>query len=278
MATVSSQKVGATERSGVLKPKNLDRFAAQWIAPSIDVRDVVDTYWTVRWQLEDESIDQRIVDHPSITLSIEHGRVLAPFVVSAARAKAWSRTISGSGEVFAIRLRPAGLAVLTDLNPRTLANERPITDELDGRAHWLLRQVAALADALGRARRADALVLDCLRERPLTGQQRLANAALDLLTEQPRVRSVTDVACSLRTSPRSLQRALGATLGRGPSEIARRIRLQEVVRRLSSSNPEITAIAADLGYTDQAHLTNEFRTVTGVTPGLYLAALQGDGN
>jgi AraC-like DNA-binding protein len=49
------------------------------------------------------------------------------------------------------------------------------------------------------------------------------------------------------------------------------VRLQEVVRRLSSENASITEVASDLGYTDQAHLTNEFRAMTGMTPGSYLA-------
>ena len=29
-------------------------------------------------------------------------------------------------------------------------------------------------------------------------------------------------------------------------------------------------MAAELGYTDQAHFTHDFRTVTGMTPGEYL--------
>ncbi|SMH50988.1 AraC-type DNA-binding protein [Rathayibacter oskolensis] len=271
MVTERGQKVEPAERSGVLHPSNVERFAARWITPAADVREVVDTYWSVEWRLaEDETIDQRIIDHPSVTLSVERGRVVAPFVVSAVRTRAWQRTISGAGDVFALRLRPAGLAVLTDLDPSTLTGERVIT-AVDHRAHRLLEEIAESSDADGRARRADDLIRASLRERPLTEQGRLANAALDLLTAQPHVRPVSEVARALRTSPRSLQRALALTLGRGPAEVARRVRLQEVVRRLSSGHSSIAAIATDLGYTDQAHLTNEFHAVTGTTPGAYLA-------
>lgn len=263
--------VEPVERSGVLDPVNVERFAAQWIVPRRAARDVIDTYWTAAWQFEgDEKIDQRIIDHPSITLSIERGDVLAPFVVSSVRAKAWRRTISGSGDVFALRLRPAGIAVLTDLDPSTLTGERSLT-EADHRARSFLATIAEEPDASSRARRADELVGEYLRERPLTAQQRLANAAVDLLTAHPKVRPVSEIALSLQTSPRTLQRTLAQTLGRGPAEIARRIRLQEVVRQLSTGYATIADVAADLGYTDQAHLTNEFRTATGMTPGAYLA-------
>lgn len=270
MVREREQKVAAVERSGMLHPSNVERFSAQWITPGADVREVVDTYWSVAWRLaEGEAIDQRIIDHPSVTLTIERGQVLAPFVVSSVRAKAWRRTIIGTGDVFAIRLRPAGIAVLTDLDPTALRGERALSAD-DHRARRLLEAIAEAPDAGARARRADALVRERLLERPLTAQQRLANAAIDLLTAQPRVRPLSEAAALLQTSPRALHRALSSTVGRGPVEIARRIRLQEVVRRLSSENASITDVAAELGYTDQSHLTNEFRTVTGTTPGAYL--------
>lgn len=264
------KKVDAVERSGMLHPSNVDRFTAQWIAPAEDLRDVIDTYWTVEWHLpEEEAIDQRIIDRPSITLSIERGQVVAPFVVSSVRAQAWRRTITGTGNVFALRLRPAGVKVVTDLDPTALAGERALTSA-DHRARHLLEAIGEVQGATLRAERADELIRRLFRERPLTQQQRLANAAIDLLTARPQVRPLKEIAGALGTSPRTLHRALSHTIGRGPAEIARRIRLQEVVRLLSAENASIIKIAAELGYTDQSHLTNEFRASTTMTPGAYL--------
>lgn len=275
MTTPRSREIGPDERSGVLSPGNLERFSARWITPADDVRDVVDTYWEVAWNLPaGEAIEQRIIDHPSITLSIEQGAVLAPLVVSSARSKAWTRTITGRGNVFALRLRPAGLAVLSDLDPRTLGPEQELTSALDARAHGLLSGIAMGATPDERAELADAAVRALLAERPLGPAQRLANAALDALTQRPHVRRVSDVAAELGTSNRTLQRALAEHVGRGPGEIARRVRLQEVVRRLSEPGGDIARIAVDLGYVDQAHLTNDFRAVAGVTPGVYVDGLR----
>lgn len=278
MTTSRSRAIGPDERSGVLRPGNLERFSAQWIAPAPDVRDVVDTYWAVRWHLEaGESIEQRIIDHPSVTLSIEQGDVLAPFVVSSARSSAWTRSITGSGDVFAVRLRPAGLAVLSDLDPRSLGPEQELATEFDGRAHAVLTVIAAGASPAERAELADAAVRQRLAERPLRPAQRLANAAVDAITRRPHVQKVDDVAAELGTSRRTLQRALAQQVGRGPGEIARRVRLQEVVRRLSAPGGEIAQIAVELGYADQAHLTNDFRAVAGVTPGVYVDTLMQPG-
>jgi AraC-like DNA-binding protein len=50
----------------------------------------------------------------------------------------------------------------------------------------------------------------------------------------------------------------------------RRRRLQEAAERVRTEPAvELAAIAADLGYVDQAHLTNDFRAVLGHTPSRY---------
>jgi len=274
MEGTRTRAIGTAERSGVLLPRNLERFSARWIPPADDVRDVVDTYWAVHWRLEPgESIDQRIIDHPSITLSIERGDVIAPLVMTSAQSTAWTRTISGSGEVFAIRLRPAGLAVLSDLEASSLPHEQEVTADLDGRSHRLLAQIASAPDPTARAEIADTLVRALLAERPLKPSQRLANAALDVIADQPHVRRTSDVAAALGVGVRTLQRAVHTHVGRGPGELARRVRLQEVVRRLSTAHGSLADIAVELGYVDQAHLTNDFRAVAGMTPGAYLRAV-----
>lgn len=291
----ASRPISDSERSGALVPTNLRRFEAQFIPPADAVRDVVDTYWAVRWNLPPgEQVTQRIIDFPAITFSIEEGEVPAPYLVTAIRSGAWSRVIRGSGSVFAIRLRPAGLRVLSDVAVHALAGEEPVTPDRDPRAHALLRAIASAgsephhttiraevpkddspagSEPHERATRADALILNLLRERPLSRAQTIANAAVDALTRSARVRPGSSVAAELGTSERTLQRALQHTLGIGPNDVSRRIRLQEVVRQLSLPGADASATAAAVGYADQAHLINEFRTVTGITPGHYLRDL-----
>lgn len=253
---------------------NLNRFEARFIEPVESVRAVVDTYWAVRWHLPPgESVVQRIIDFPAITLSVESGDVPAPFVISAVRPGAWSRVIRGHGSVFALRLRPAGLSVLSDVPVQSLSGEGAVTGEHDRRAHDLLQAISSAESVTGRAVLADKLILDLLHERPLGRAQTIANAAVDVLTRSPRVRPGRVVAAELGTSERTLQRALRSTVGVAPNDVARRIRLQEVVRRLSLPHADASETAAELGYVDQAHLINEFRSVTGTTPGQYIRSL-----
>jgi AraC-like DNA-binding protein len=273
---VPSRPIAPQERTGVLHPENLERYAARWIDPSPAVAAVVDRYWYVRWALPaHESIDQRIVTLPAVTLSIESGDVPAPLVITGAQRRAWARRISGHGEVFAMRLRPAGLAVLGDLSAVSILDATdPVTADLDPRLHELMSEIASAGGVEGRTAAADRAIAARLAQHPIHAEGRLANAILDELTARLRTRAGDGLAEHFGVTERAIQRALHRTIGLGPKRVTRLVRLQEVARVLSSPGaPELATLAAELGYADQAHLQHDFRDVAGVTPGAYARTL-----
>lgn len=273
---VPSRSIAPDERTGVLHPENLERYAARWIDPSPAVTEVVDRYWHVRWALPPrESIDQRIVTLPAITLSIESGDVPAPLVITGAQRSAWERRIHGHGEVFAVRLRPAGLAVLGDISAASISDAAgPVTPELDPRLHELLSEIASASGVEARAAAADQAITARLSRHPVHAEGRMANAILDELTARLRTRAGHGLAEHFGVTERAIQRALHRTIGLGPKRVSRLVRLQEVARVLSSGGAsDLATLAAELGYSDQAHLQHDFRDVTGVTPGAYVRAI-----
>ena len=264
--------IAASERSGVLYPERLAHYRAGWIDPDLAVSAVVDQYWHVSWALEvGERLDQPIIDLPTVTVSIEDGEVPAPLVVTGVQGRAWQRTIHGRGRVFAIRLRPAGLAVLSDLYPAQVADATvPLTAELDPRLHALVQHVASFTDPAERAQAADEAIREALAARAPLSSGLLANDVLDELRERIHHRTGATLAERFACSERKVQRACIDTLGHGPKWLSRRIRLQEVARALvTRPAEELAVIAADLGYTDQSHLTRDFRASTSITPDAY---------
>ncbi|MEU4690180.1 AraC family transcriptional regulator [Actinoplanes sp. NPDC023714] len=284
-ATDAARPIGRFERSGVLHPENLDRYAATRHEPDPAIGAVVDHFWTVAWNLPDgERIEQRILTDPAVTLTVEAGHVPAELVVTGVHRNAWTREIAGWGTGFAIRLRPAGLAVLSDLTPARIADRtcavspapspapagapspRRIPEVVDRRLAALLRAVAGEPDTPSRIARATALITAAITARPPTPRRLLANAAMDAITRGDPL----PAGPSLRT----VERALRETVGHGPAWLRRRVRLQEAARRFASDGESgAAAIAAHLGYADQSHLINEFRAATGRTPGEYLRSL-----
>ncbi len=74
-------------------------------------------------------------------------------------------------------------------------------------------------------------------------------------------------------SVRSLQRLFAGYVGVSPKWVMRRARLHEAAARADGGEPvDWAALARDLGYADQAHLTRDFAATIGVPPSRYAAA------
>jgi AraC-like DNA-binding protein len=81
----------------------------------------------------------------------------------------------------------------------------------------------------------------------------------------PRVR-VEQVADEAGISMRQLRRRCDAAVGYGPKTLQRVLRFQRFVRWVDAGHTDLAALAADVGYADQAHLTRECAQLAGQTP------------
>ncbi|MGE5292557.1 MAG: helix-turn-helix domain-containing protein [Micromonosporaceae bacterium] len=90
---------------------------------------------------------------------------------------------------------------------------------------------------------------------------------------------VSVVAAALGLLPKQFVRRFRGHVGLTPKLFSRVRRLQRLLRRVHGNGPaDWAAVAVEHGYFDQAHLINDFRALTGITPGAYLAAVGGERN
>lgn len=83
---------------------------------------------------------------------------------------------------------------------------------------------------------------------------------------------VDELARRAAMSARHLERRFKDQVGVGPKWVIRRYRLFEAAERaLGETDVSWSRLAADLGYSDQAHLTRDFRSMFGMTPRRYAA-------
>jgi AraC-like DNA-binding protein len=174
------------------------------------------------------------------------------------------RDLTGTGWAVGALLRPAVVPHFT-ADPAALRDTYQTVDLPD-----LHQRVASGMKA--EHRRAVEAFADWLTENvpAPTSEALLANAMAELVDTDPAVLKVEDAALLLNVSARTLQRLARRYVGLPPSMMIRRRRLQEAAERLRT-DPEanLASVAADLGYTDHAHLANEFRSVLGMTPSAY---------
>jgi AraC-like DNA-binding protein len=83
---------------------------------------------------------------------------------------------------------------------------------------------------------------------------------------------IAQLAAAEGVSPIRLSRQFRTWFGCGIGEYLRRVRLDWVADRLLRTDTPITSLAAEAGFADQSHLTRDFRTAFGITPGAYRRA------
>ncbi len=80
---------------------------------------------------------------------------------------------------------------------------------------------------------------------------------------------IEEVAKELNIHPGHLARLFREQLRTSPSAFLRRLRVNEARRLLTSTDQTVAEIAAAAGFSDQSHLTREFRRSLGTTPAVF---------
>lgn len=177
--------------------------------------------------------------------------------------------LSGPGEVESFA-HPAGGDECTSVRLSAALGERLAarpTVYLDARADLAHRRLLAAADD------ADFRLVEALL--PLLGAMPPARAADRLLVararealaaDDPAAGGLLSLAAALGVSPYRLSRAFTRELGVSLTRYRNRVRVGHVLDRLERGERGLAALAAELGFADQAHLCRTVRAHVGHTP------------
>ncbi|GAB7036311.1 helix-turn-helix domain-containing protein [Catenuloplanes niger JCM 9533] len=240
----------------MLYPARLPTFTR--VPAPAAVAELVRWFWIPRWDIQPgRSSRQQLLPFPACNLVVEGTAV----ELAGPSTRTSHRDLRGTGWAVGALLRPAAVPHFT-ADPAALRDASTVVDAPD--------LVAAVRDAGPDA--APDVFAEWLAATvpPPPREARLANEMADLIDADSEIRTVEDAAGRLGLSARTLQRLAARYVGLPPLAMIRRRRLQEAAVRLRA-DPSVTLadIAADLGYSDHAHLANEFRAVLGLTLGSY---------
>ncbi|MEU6744177.1 helix-turn-helix domain-containing protein [Streptosporangium sandarakinum] len=148
-------------------------------------------------------------------------------------------------------------------------------------AHRLLLRTGADPDFAAVEAVLDLLLL-ALREQsqdvPSPGRQDLADHAREaILSGEPDCADLVTLARRLKTSPSHLSRTFRHHVGMSLSRYRNRVRVSRALTRMDQGETNLAALAAGLGFSDQAHLTRVMRDELGHTPGRVRALLASGG-
>ncbi|WP_437967876.1 helix-turn-helix transcriptional regulator [Sorangium sp. So ce260] len=188
--------------------------------------------------------------------------------VAGPRTRALFKNATGIERAVILQFKPGWSAPLLGVAANALTDRIVPLEDLWGRSggdvYLDLLAARSLPEMLDRLSRAIALRAHHASE---PASARLARRAVHLLEgDEVRVESVAE---RLGVTARHLRRAFTESVGIGPKEFARTVRLQRAVRMAATSR-DWGRIAVDAGYYDQAHLIADFRELVGLTPGAFL--------
>jgi Helix-turn-helix domain len=245
---------------GVLRPDlaathlRLDRHK-----PSDSLAPFVDYYWIVRWDLRGRPpYDQTVLPHPNVNLAFEASGA----GIFGVDRRLFTRSLSGLGLGFGIRFtaggfRPFWQAPISQLTDRVVPAARLFGPRAEKTRQAIMAAGAFDADDGQMTGFAEALLHSVLPERDPLAEQ--AAALVSRITDDPGLRRVDQLSADY--------------VGVSPKWVMRRARLHEAAERADSGEPvDWAALASDLGYADQAHLTRDFTVTIGVPPTRYAAA------
>ena len=272
---------GALDRAatlrGILRPAEVAEHAnlRRDTRVAEPLRPFVERYWSVRWDFTGKPpYRSEVLSHPSVNVSVESGTeprfgVPMPAVLlHGVVTRRFTVDLVGAGRVTAVKFRPGGFAAFTGVLPARNGVGR-LGSELGVPAAQLLAAVTAEEDDDARTAVLDEALAPYAPEPP--------GPYLDLLGIVGRMADdrglvrVDQVADLAGMSVRSLQRLFATYVGVTPKAVLARYRLQDAAAAIDSGEiTDLSSLATELGWFDQAHFSREFRSVVGMTPSAYL--------
>lgn len=234
--------------------------------PAPSLREFVEYYWVLHWDLRGRAPhEQRVLPNLSVhaTFFRKASGTFGP------AHQSFSYLLDGIEQGLGARFRPGCFRPFLGRPVRTIADTSVPLIDVFGPAAAIAEQtvLASNSDAEMVATVDDLL---CSKLPALSVPARRAAGIVETIARDPEIVRVDQLAAVTGTTRRSLQRLFRDEVGIGPKWAIRSYRLNDAARRVAGpAAVDYAALAAELGYSDQAHFTRDFTAAIGTPPSRY---------
>ncbi|MFC8762559.1 DUF6597 domain-containing transcriptional factor [Streptomyces sp. NPDC057193] len=266
---------------GIVDPAELlSRVRFRRHTPAPELRPYLEHYWLIDWELP-EPYATHVVPHPSVNVVFQrYGALGAPAAAADVTAEVsgiglglFNQKLAETGRVCGVQFRPGGFRPFAPAWPVSAWTGRrvPLTEVLPDTGPDLPSAVLSPDTDHARVAALDAFLLAHGPTPDPAADE--AMRLVDLVRTDRMIRKVSRLASAAGLSARSLQRLFATHVGVGPKWVILRYRLHEALERAEAAGEagavDWAALAAELGYSDQAHLVRDFTATIGVPPTAY---------
>ncbi|KOX36484.1 MULTISPECIES: helix-turn-helix domain-containing protein [unclassified Streptomyces] len=268
---------------GIVDPAGLlSRVRFRRHLPAPELRPYLEHYWLIDWELP-QPYASHVVPHPSVNVVFQrYGPLDAPADAGSTTAEVagigpglFTHELAETGRVCGVQFRPGGFRPFAPAWPVSAWTGRrvPLTEAFPGTPGTDAATGAPAAVLSPDEDHARVAALDAFLLAHGPTPDPAADHAVELveLARSDRtIRRASQLAAVSGLSTRSLQRLFASRVGVGPKWVILRYRIHEALERAENAvPPDWAALAAELGYTDQAHLVRDFTATIGVPPTAY---------
>lgn len=178
---------------------------------------------------------------------------------------------TGYVNTFAVRFYPFGFANFISRPIHELADkETPLTSLFEEHSVKELEQkIIEASSTRSRIEEVERFLLDKLTDQSVI--ESIVRSTIDTLSQTKGSMSINAILKDDLSQRRSLERKFSKQVGVSPKQLGRIIRLQAALKMILNNKGEnLTQIAYENEYYDQAHFIKDFKEFTGINPKHYL--------
>ena len=255
----------------------------QTFEPHSDLKSIVSCYWTLEVPKQAKPQKQRIVPDGCIEMAFILGNDIKRYTsdddyILQPRAMVLGQTIepfyiepTGYVNTFAIRFYPYGFANFVTEPIKNLANKETPIGQLfeEKKARELEEKIIEAKDTKLRIEIIESFLLERLNEKSTV--ENIVKTTVDALLSTNGNAQIKTILKDDLSKRRLLERKFAKEIGVSPKQLGKLIRLQSALKMLLNKETEnLTNIAYQSDYYDQAHFIKDFKEFTGTSPREFL--------
>lgn len=251
-------------KSGILDPQSFDKYCKLTAyKPTDSLRPFVSHYWIIRWDVPDGQLYRpvEVLSQPVVNLFFTANEAFVYGLINTT----FEYEAYGKGTMAGVTFTPGGFYPYWGKSMASLPKGRIAAADFLPVANAVYSASLVAQDDEGIVEQLDALLLT-IHPQPSANLE-LIGAIVRSVTNNAEAVNVAAIAKQFQMRERTLQHLFQTEVGVTLQWLILRTRLLAAAAEAQkTARPNWAQLAADLGYSSQAHFSADFRRVVGYTP------------
>ncbi len=250
----------------------------QVYTPSPELQQYVKCYWSLDDEKSDIPVKQRVLPDGCMEMIFHYGDLYKQYFedgsgiiqprsfVFGQISKYIEIAPTGISGIISARFLPDGLTPFLDLQLTELENKAvPISEIFNDEGKKLEEDVIAASENESRFKLIEIFLLSKITESKTIDA--ITKSCVEVIFQSQGQIGVVELADKMNINRRNMERKFTSLIGISPKQLARVARLQATLKMLEQKKfTNLTSLAYENGYYDQAHFIKDFKEFTGLSP------------